>query len=453
MGIRSTVNISDGIDNSPIGKFQITTFALCAMCLVMDGFDTQSMGYVAPAIIREWGLPSSRMGPVFSAAILGALLGAMFCSVLADRIGRRPVLIATTLYFAVFTFITALVPTLNQLLIVRFIAGIGLGGIMPNAVALVGEYSPRRNRASAMMFVANGYTAGAAFGGFLSAWLIPAFGWRAVFYLGSALPLGIAIAMFFLLPESMQFLVLRERRFDNVGKWLHKIDSKLPTGSGVHYTVHEEKRRGAPFVHLFTEGRATATVLLWIIYFMNLLNLFFLSSWLPTVIKDSGYSTSTAVLVGTTLQVGGMLGTFGMGWLIDRFGFIPVLGTSFGFGCIGIWLIGQPALALSLLFMVVFVAGWGVMGGQPALNALAASYYPTYLRSTGVGWGLGVGRLGAIVGPVVGGALMNLRWSNRELFMAAALPALISGVVMFSLRWVTQPATFTKIAAPQAAVH
>ncbi|MDP9114199.1 MAG: MFS transporter, partial [Acidobacteriota bacterium] len=182
------------------------------------------------------------------------------------------------------------------------------------------------------------------------------------------------------------------------------------------------------------------------------LNLFFVSSWLPTVMKDSGYSTSTAILVGTSLQVGGVLGTFGLGWLIDRFGFTRVLSTSFGLGCIGIWAIGQPALSLGLLFVVVFVAGWGVMGGQPALNALAASYYPTYLRSTGVGWGLGVGRLGAIVGPVVGGALINLRWSNRQLFLAAALPAFISGVVMFSLRWVAQPSTSAKIAVPQPVV-
>ncbi|MDP9113507.1 MAG: MFS transporter, partial [Acidobacteriota bacterium] len=314
---RSTVNISDEIDNSKISKFQLTTFALCAVSLIMDGFDTQSMGYVAPAIVREWGVPSSRMGPVFSVAIFGALLGAMFCSVLADRIGRRPVLIGTTLYFAVFTFITAIVPTLNELLVIRFIAGIGLGGMMPNAVALVGEYSPRRHRASAMMFVANGYTAGAAFGGFLSAWLIPAFGWRAVFYVGTAVPLATAIAMYFFLPESMQFLVVRERRLDNVGKWLGKINSKIPRGPGIHYTVHEQKKRGAPFIHLFTEGRAPVTILLWIIYFMNLLNLFFLSSWLPTVMKDSGYSTSTAILVGTSLQVGGVLGTFGLGWLID----------------------------------------------------------------------------------------------------------------------------------------
>jgi len=401
----------------------------------MDGFDTQAMGYVAPAIVRDLGIPSSRMGPVFSGAILGALLGAMLCSMLADRTGRRLVLIASTFYFSAFTFLTALAPSLNQLLIVRFLAGIGLGGIMPNVVTLVGEYSPRRVRTSAMMWVANGYTAGAALGGFLSAWLIPAFGWRAVFYFGAAIPFAIATLMCLFLPESLQFLVVRERDADKVGKWLRRIDSTLPTGPGIQYTVNEQRKQGAPFMHLFTEGRTSVTVLLGLINFMNLLNLFFLSSWLPTVIKDAGHSTSIAVLVGTTLQLGGMFGTFALGWFIDRLGFIPVLSVSFALGCVGISFIGYPALSLGLLFAVVFIAGWAVMGGQPAVNAMAASYFPIYLRSTGVGWGLGIGRFGALIGPVVGGAFMGLGWSNQELFLAAALPASISAAAMFSLRW------------------
>jgi MFS transporter, AAHS family, 4-hydroxybenzoate transporter len=359
----------------------------------------------------------------------------MLCSMIADRTGRRLVIIASTFYFSAFTFLTALAPSLNQLLIVRFLAGIGLGGIMPNVVTLVGEYSPRRVRTSAMMWVANGYTAGAALGGFVSAWLIPAFGWRAVFYFGAAIPFAIATLMCLFLPESLQFLVVRERDADKVGKWLRRIDSTLPTGPGIQYTVNEERKQGAPFMDLFTDGRTSVTVLLGLINFMNLLNLFFLSSWLPTVIKDAGHSTSVAVLVGTTLQVGGMLGTFALGWFIDRLGFIPVLSVSFALGCVGISFIGYPALSLGLLFLVVFIAGWAVMGGQPAVNAMAASYYPTYLRSTGVGWGLGIGRFGALIGPVVGGAFMGLGWSNQQLFLAAALPASISAAAMFSLRW------------------
>jgi AAHS family 4-hydroxybenzoate transporter-like MFS transporter len=199
--------------------------------------------------------------------------------------------------------------------------------------------------------------------------------------------------------------------------------------------VDEQNRTGVPVVHLFREDRALGTVLLWVINFMNLLNLYFLSNWLATVFSDAGYSGSTALLVPTTLQVGGTLGTFGLAWLIGRLSFIPVLTACFAIACVSIALIGQPGLTVGLLFVAVFVAGWCVVGGQPALNTLAATYYPTALRSTGIGWGLGVGRVGAIVGPVLAGELLNLKWSASRLFLAAAVPALIACVVTFSLRW------------------
>jgi MFS transporter, AAHS family, 4-hydroxybenzoate transporter len=175
-------------------------------------------------------------------------------------------------------------------------------------------------------------------------------------------------------------------------------------------------------------------MLLWVVNFMNLLNLYFLASWLPTVVRDAGRSASTAVLAGTILQVGGTIGTVGLAWLIGRLGFIPVLTASFGLASVTIALIGQPGLSLTLLFMLVFIAGWCVVGGQPGINALAGTFYPTYLRSTGVGWGLGIGRAGAIVGPVVGGEFMRRQWPTRDIFFAAAVPALVSTVALVALR-------------------
>ena len=203
------VNITSVIDNSRLGLFQWGIFFLCGLCLIMDGFDLQAIGYVAPALIRDWKIPGSSMGPVFSAALVGVLFGSLMFSMLADRIGRRPVLIAVTLYFSALTFMTARVDTVNQLLIVRFLGGLGLGGIMPNAMALVGEYSPAKARVTAMMVVSNGFTLGAAFGGPIAAYLIPLYGWRGVFYFGAVTPLVIAVIMIFLLPESLQFLALR----------------------------------------------------------------------------------------------------------------------------------------------------------------------------------------------------------------------------------------------------
>lgn len=428
------INVSEIVDNSRIGSLQVSTFAMCLLCLIMDGFDVQALGYVAPAIVRDWNIPNAALGPVFGAGNFGVLIGSLGFSMLADKIGRRPVLIAATLFFSAMTLLTARASSVGELLALRFISGIGLGGIIPNATALVGEYSPRRKRVTLMMSITVGFTAGAAIGGFVAAWLIPAFGWRSVFYFGGAVPLVIALVMMLWLPESLQFMVLRSTNLDKVRKWLKRIDPDAPVDGVTEYVVPEENRGGVPAVHLFREGRAMATILLWVVNFMNLLNLYSLASWLPTVVRDAGYSTSTAVLVGTILQVGGTIGTFGLAWLIARHGFVPVLATSFAVACISIASIGQPGLSLQLLFVVVFVAGWCVVGAQPGINAFAATYYPTYLRSTGVGWGLGIGRLGAIVGPVLGGEFMRLKWSSEDIFFAAAIPAFVSVVAMMFLR-------------------
>jgi AAHS family 4-hydroxybenzoate transporter-like MFS transporter len=281
-----------------------------------------------------------------------------------------------------------------------------------------------------MMGITVGFTAGAALGGFVAAWLIPTFGWRSVFYVGGSVPLLIAAAMGRWLPESLQFMAVRRRPRAQIRYWLARLDPTSPIEETTELIVEEVGRGGLPVAHLFREGRATVTLLLWVINFMNLLNLYSLASWLPTVVRGAGYPTQTAVLVGTTLQVGGTLGTFGLAWLVARWGFTRVLGLSFLVAAASIALIGRPGLPLALLFLVVFVAGWCVVGGQPGINALAATYYPTELRSTGVGWGLGIGRLGAIVGPVIGGEFMRRQWSARDMFLAAAVPALISALAM-----------------------
>lgn len=447
MNASRTLNISDAIDNSRFGSFQLGLCILCGLCLIMDGFDVQAMGYVAPAILKEWHVPNSQFGPVFGAGLFGILVGSLLFSMLADKIGRRPVLIGATLCFSVLTLLTARAASVNQMLVIRFFAGSVLGAIMPNAVALVGEYSPRRLRVTIMMIVGNGFTTGAAFGGFIAAWLIPRFGWRSVFYFGAAAPLAIAAIMIVALPESLQFLVLHGKRLGQAARWLRRIDSTA-TADPSQYFVQEAKRKGVPWVHLFRQGRAVGTILLWIVNFMNLLNLYFLASWLPTVANQAGYALGTSVLVGTMEQVAGMIGGFTLGLLVRRFGFVRVLTTCFAVGCINIALIGQPGLSLSMLFVVVFLAGYGVVGGQTAINALSATYYPTDLRATGIGAGLGVGRIGAIVGPVVGGVLMSQHLPSQKLFLVAAVPAGVSAIVMVAMYWVLKSQSHTPAATP-----
>ena len=438
METRDSVNISEVIDNSGFSSFQIGIFILCGLCLIMDGFDVQAIGYVAPALRQEWKIAPALLGSVLSAALYGVLFGSIFLSMLADKIGRRPVLVGACLFFSAASVGTGLTQTVPQLLAMRFIAGLALGSIMPNAMALVGEYASRRARVAMMIIVGNGFTLGAAIGGFVAFWLVPRFGWRSVFYFGGAVPLVIGVAMLFLLPESLQFLALHGKDAHLVAKWLRHIDPKLQIGAATRFLVPEARRKGAPMVKLFQDGLATRTILLWTVYFMNLLNLYFLSSWLPTVatplVKAAGISGAYALLLGTVLQIGGVAGSLVLGWLVSRLGFVGVLTSGFVLAGLSIATIGHSGISLALLFTVVFVAGIGIVGGQSAINAVAAIMYPTDLRSTGVGSGLGIGRIGSIVGPTVAGILLGLHWSTSQLFIAAAIPAFISAVVMVGMR-------------------
>lgn len=419
------------IDRSRIGSFQIGIYLIVALSVVMDGFDVQAMGYVAPAIIREWGVSRAALGPVFGAGLLGMLVGVLVLSIVADRFGRRPVLIGATLFFAVCMLATTRVGNLTELKVLRFITGLGLGAIMPNAVALAGEFSPRRKRITLMMLVSCGFTLGAVVGGLLSAAMIPAWGWASVFYLGGIIPLVVAGLMLVYLPESMQFLVLRGRHLDRVGASVRRIDPQITIEPTTQFLVPEVQPSGAPVAELFRDGRARVTAVLWAVNFLNLIDLYFLSNWLPTIASSAGISPSSAVLLGTTLQVGGVLGTLVLGPVIERIGYVRVLVPGFLLAGVTVALIGQPALPLAALFAVVTVSGFCIIGSQPALVALAAGCYPTTLRTTGVGWSLGIGRIGSIVGPVLGGELIALNWSNRDLFLAVAAPVVLAaGLIM-----------------------
>lgn len=419
----------------------------------MDGFDVQSLGYVAPALSAELHISRVQLGPVLSAAPLGVLVGSIFCSMLADKIGRRPVLIGSTLFYTLLTWLTARAMSLDELRILRVIGGIGMGAIMPNAMALVGEYSPRRSRVTIMMIVSNGFTAGAALGGFVAAWLLPRFGWRSVFYFGAAVPLAISVLMILMLPESLQFLALQGKKLEQLGRWLKRIQPSVDV-RGAQYILPEEpaKKRGVTFIRLLYDGRAAGTLLLWTINFMNLLNLYFLQGWLTTVVTDAGYPQDQAAVVASMVQVGGMIGAFTLGWFVHKWGFVPVLATCGVLASINIAAIGQSWISLGMLVAVVFIAGVCVVGGQAAINALAATYYPTELRSTGIGAGLGVGRIGAIVGPTLASVLLGYGWSARDLFLAAAVPPLIAAAAMVAWRFVAGSGTSVD-AKTQVAAH
>ena len=420
------INVSAVVDAGSLNRYQIGVFCLCGLFLIMDGFDVQSMGYVAPAIITDWKIERETLTLVLMAGLAGLFIGSVLFGMLGDRIGRRRVLLWATVAFSAFTLLSGRATSLTELGIIRFLAGFGLGAVLPNATALIGEYSPSRMRIATMMIVTNGFTVGAAAGGFLAAWLIPHYGWRSVWYVGGVVPLVLLLPMYAWLPESLQFLALRRNDTREIAKWLKRIAPAAPIDDATRFVVPESRAPGVPIWQLFADGRAAATSLIWAANFMNIVNAYFVASWLPTVVRDMGYSTSIGANVGATLQVGGVVGTLVIAGFLPRFGFIRVLVACFAVETVAITMIGQPGLSLTLLFVVAFLTGWGIFAGQPTLNSLSATYYPTDMRSTGIGAALGVGRVGGIIGPLLGGVLLGAHWSNEALFYAVAVPALIA---------------------------
>lgn len=429
------INVAELIDRNPIGARQWLVLAMCGICMILDGFDVQAIGYVAPAILQEWGIEKSAMGPVFGAGLFGLLIGSLVLSVVADKVGRRPVLVWSTFFFAVSMLVTPLATNVWQLAVIRFITGLGLGAIMPNAMALCGEFSPQRRRVFVMMMISAGFTLGAMLGGLLAAALIPALGWKSVFYIGGAIPLVIGMMMLLWLPESVQFQALKGTPDERILAEVRRVlpHENVPENARVHRP--ERPPSGAPVAKLFSDGRKPGTFTIWGFSILNMIGLYFLANWLPTLARSSGLGVQQAVLLGTVLQAGGTLGTLLMGTLIDRFGFKPVMLAAFATAAVSVASIGHLAGTMGLLFTVVFVAGFTVIGGQPAINALAASYYPTELRTTGVGWSLGVGRIGSVIGPVLGGWLIALQWSQANLFHAVAVPSLlIIAILLFGVQ-------------------
>jgi AAHS family 4-hydroxybenzoate transporter-like MFS transporter len=435
-GSEPAIDLVDVIDGQPIGGFQLRLLVLCAAVLFLDGFDTQAIGYVAPALAREWGLSKGALGPVFSAGLFGLMIGALIFGPLADRIGRKKIIILSTLAFGVGSLATGFVQDANALLAIRFLTGLGLGGAMPNTVAMTSEFSPQRRRATLVMIMFCGFSIGAALGGLLAAWLIPNFGWRSVFIVGGFVPLVMVPILSLRLPESIRFLATTGQAPERVAELLARISPRAAFASGAQFAVHEARLPGLPVAHLFRERRTLVTLLLWVVFFMSLLDIYFLANWLPTVLHDLGASISEAVLIGSMLQIGGVIGTFALGTIIDRFSFRALALVYFA-AVFAVGGIGQFGRSAVLVTIAIFAAGFCVVGGQIAANALAAAYYPTSVRATGVGWALGVGRVGSIIGPLVGGILLAAKWSAGAVFIAAAAAALCAALAAAGLSWLT----------------
>jgi AAHS family 4-hydroxybenzoate transporter-like MFS transporter len=420
------------IDGRPLSAFQVRVLVLIGCLVLIDGFDVQVIGFVAPALVRTWSLTPDALGPIFAAGLLGMLVGSTGLGMLADRIGRRPVLIGATFFVALCVLSTAATRSVPQLLALRFLTGLGLGGVLGNAVTLASEYCPSARRASLLMGISCGFTAGAILGGLLAAVLIPRAGWPAVFVVGGLLPLGVAILLIRELPESLQLLLVRGADRARIQYWLQRLAPGIIFEPTTTHRITDAAVK-ASVIDLFRGGLSVRSLLLWAVSFANLLNLFFLANWLPTLATRMGYSDSLGVLLGTTLQAGGILGALILGHFIDRFGFYRVLVPSFLLGAVMIAGVGRPDLPVAAACAAVLLAGATIVGGQPGINALATFVYPTQLRATGVGWCLGIGRAGSIVGPMAAAQLIAHHFTNESLFMFAAIPAAFSSLMIAGL--------------------
>ena len=431
-----TVNVAEVIDGQPVGTFQIRAFLLCAAVLFVDGFDVQGITYVAPAISQAWGLTRGAFGPTFSAGLLGVMLGALLLAPLADRIGRRSVIIYSCVAFGLFTLLTVWVTSLDTLLVLRFFTGLGLGGALPNAIGLASEYAPRKHRASIVMFVSSGISLGAIAAGRAVAWLIGAFGWQSVFVVGAALPLLLAALLFAGLPESIRFLAVLPKGQAEAMRLVGKIKRELTLEPQKQVVTNDGDGGKASVVHLFRQHLGQPTVLLWIAFFMSLLNVYLAISWLPTSLNASGFTITQAAVITSWYHAGGVIGTYALGLLMDKLGVRTVLIFAFLLALAGFYTFatvsGLGQWSTTLLLMAT---GFGVIGGQVGIVTLASMIYPVAIRSTGLGWALGVGRVGSIVGPTVGGLMLATGLDARHVYYVCIVPALVAAVAIALVRW------------------
>jgi AAHS family 4-hydroxybenzoate transporter-like MFS transporter len=420
-----TLDVRRLIDERPLSGFQIGVAVLCGLIVFLDGYDALIMAYVAPALRAQFQIAQPALGPVLTAGLVGMMVGALVFGPLADRIGRRPVLLICPLIFGVGSLLAGNAGSVNEFLLFRLLTGVGMGGAMPNAIALTAEYMPQRIRAFAVTAMFCGFSLGSAAVGWVAAAVIPSLGWPWVFRIGGILPIAITALAFARLPESVRFLLRRDAGDPRARGYVARIAPEVQAAATL--TVEEEHRGRFLVAQLFTAGRHWVTLLLWVMFFANLLDLYFVNSWLTLFMNSRGIRDTAAIGITTLFQVGGTLGAMLIGKLFDRrLSFklsFRVLVLGYLTAAIFVFLIDESGTSIVWLIVTVFMSGFGVVGSQNGANAMAAEVYPTAARSTGVGWALGVGRIGSILGPNLGAMLVG---TTPRLFMYAAVPLVLA---------------------------
>ena len=431
MAEQAVVQVSRFLDERGLSAFQIKLLIWSFFVVLIDGYDIGAIAFAAPHLVKSWGISPRALGPVFSASLVGILFGSAIFGWIGDRYGRKAALIWSNLLFGVFTFWAAYSTNLDQMFWLRLIAGIGIGGVIPNVVAINAESAPRKLRATLAIIAVGCVPIGGAIPGLISAIYVPTYGWPILFQVGGIVPVVIGLAGFFGLPESIKYMTLHESQRGKMEKLIAEIrpDFKVPPNARFVVEDEQEQFKGFNPAYLFRQGLQVITPLLWLVFALNLMGFFFLLSWTPTLMTALKLPPATAALAGASIQVGGTVGSLLLcGWL-QRQRFlaiaimfvlaVPVVG-SIGFA----GLTSQAALLTATFF-----AGFLVLGIQSGINVVGAMIYPTSLRSNGSGWQLGLGRIGSIVGPMLGAQLVGLPVQN--LYMWSALPFALGAVICF----------------------
>lgn len=420
------VDVQHFIDKHPFSGFQWLVFGLCFFIVLLDGFDTAAIGYIAPSLIKEWGVSKPALAPVLSAALFGLAAGALSAGPLADRFGRKRLLVVSVLLFGVACLASSFASSLTELTVLRFITGIGLGAAMPNAVTLMSEYCPGARRATLTNAMFCGFPLGASLGGFLAAWMIPQWGWRSVLLLGGIAPLVLTVALLFLLPESVRYMVAKGFPVERIRAVLARIgESAASAGRFVLSEQAAASSAGSGVGVVLSRAYVVGSVSLWVAYFMGLVIFYALINWMPVLFKDAGLEPRNATLISALFPLGGV-GAILFGWLMDRFNANRVIAIGYALTALAIFAIGQVVGNVGLLVAVVFGAGAIMNTAQSSMPALAAAFYPTRGRATGVAWMLGIGRFGGIAGSFLVAQLSAMQMRFDQIFTVVAIPAFIA---------------------------
>jgi MFS transporter, AAHS family, 4-hydroxybenzoate transporter len=435
------INVSQLVDTTRLRPFHFRLIFWCLLAMMADGFDLLNASIAGPALIKEWGVSRAALGPVFSASLVGFLVGAPFFGYVGDRFGRRLAIISSLIFVGLTTLACAWARDVQELLWLRFLSGLGLGGVLPNVIALNAEFAPQRLRATMLVVMSMGISLGGAIPGIVGATLMPTYGWPVIFIVGGVAPLVVGLCLIFALPDSIKFLVLRGGHDDAVAQLARKLDPALAIEPGTRFVLDVKegsaKTRGSPAA-LFRNGWASVTALVWAIFVLNLMANNLMNAWLPMIVQSGGHSAAEGAYAGSFYQLGGSIGGLGVGVLIDRLG-VKVLAALFLLAVPIVAFTGTPGVSDAVLLAMAFFTGCMVTGMQNGLNAGAGVIYPTDLRANGVGYALGVGRVGSIAGPLLGSLLTSLEMPPATFFYVTAIgPLLCAGCSMLLLRQLRQ---------------